>query len=260
MRPDGTGLKMIWDLGLLNRDWVTHTPTGTVHEENVVVVPERMINLDHRKTDRLVAAMFNKYSLILPLIEPGSRVLDACAGAGFGASFLAGSGHDVTAMDANLQWAKLREGGNEIKCAEMDLFDFKDDEGFDAITMVDAIEHFKGSHQIPALRHLYSLLKPGGWFLIDTPNVQVSGRMCLEHPSCLSWADFLERFEKMGEWSEYQRYLITWEHAKKVRSKKGEVEAMGHRGFSIIHRMDINKVPAYEQNQDQVILGRKPLE
>ncbi len=237
-------LKRVWSNELLGYDWKTDTVKYDHTEENEVAIPERMVMLGHPKKDRLISGMLCKYSLLLPFLPSSGHIVDACAGAGFGSAMFAHSGYKVTAMDARLKWAKFRDN---IACAETDLFKFSLDVPADAIVMIDAVEHFKKSHQLPALQHLYSLLKPEGLFLIDTPRVSVSGRQGKEHPSCLSWEDFLIAFQSMGKWKWYQRYLIMFE----VPGPPGSS------GFSVLRRILGNETPEYVRGQDQVILGMK---
>jgi SAM-dependent methyltransferase len=234
-----------WNKKLLETEW-EYAPHKHEHTpQNRITIPERMVVLEHPKRDRLVTGMFYKYSLILPLLPPEGRILDACSGAGFGASTLAASGYEVVAMDAQLPYARWRQN---ITCVEEDIHNFHTNGGdlYDAIVMVDAIEHLKGSHQIPALQHLYSLLKPGGWFLIDTPRVRNSGRQSGSHPSCLNWDDFLKRFQTAGEWSEYQRYLLSFEHPVK-----------GGPGFTISTRVRGEPPEGIPNGADQIIIGKK---
>lgn len=232
----------IWNSYLLQKDWKTDNKRFAHTDETEVAIPELLISRDHPKKDRLISTMLSKYSLLLPLLPPNGHIVDACAGAGFGSAILAHSGYKVTAMDAKLKWAKFRDG---IDCAEMDLFKFSLDTPADAVVMIDAVEHFKKSHQVPALQHLYNSLKPEGLFLIDTPRVFVSGRQGKEHPSCLSWEDFLSAFLRMGEWKWYQRYLIRFE-----APNRGS-------GFSVLRRVLGNETPEYGKGYDQVIIGRK---
>ena len=239
---------LAWNNELLNRKWQSAIKKYEHTEENEVTVPERMVCLDHPKKERLVTGMFYKYSLILPLLPPSGRVLDACAGSGFGASLLAESGYDVTAMDPTLTWAKYRDN---ITLAETNILDFEPENGelFDGITMIDAIEHLKAGTQIAALQNMYKWLKPGGWFLIDTPRVETSGYQSMYHPSCLNWDDLLVRVQAAGEWSEYQRYLLSFEYPL---CRGG--------GFTVCQRILQDEEPEWakgKHGQDQIIIARK---
>ena len=235
-----------WNDKLLNTEWEYAAVRFEHTEQNRITIPERMVVLDHPKRDRLVTGMLYKYSMILPLLPPGGRVLDACAGSGFGASLLAASGYEVVAMDARLPWAKVRDN---ITCVETDIKEFHTNGGdlYDAVLLIDAIEHLKGQHQVGILQHLYTLVKPGGYFLIDTPRVQKSGRQSGSHPSCLSWDDLLTRVLSTGPWSEYQRYLLSFVHP----IKDGP-------GFTIAHRIQGDPPEDIPNGQDQIIIARKP--
>lgn len=235
-----------WNSNLLNTKW-EYAPIRYMHtEQNRITIPERMVVLDHPKRDRLVTGMLYKYSMILPFLPPEGRILDACAGSGFGASLLASSGYEVVAMDSRLPWAKTREN---ITCVETDIKEFHTNGGelYDAVVMIDAIEHLKGQHQVGILQHLYSLIKPGGHFLIDTPRVKESGRQSQSHPSCLNWDDLLKRVLSAGEWAEYQRYLITFVHPLK-----------GGAGFTIANRINGDPPEDIAHGQDQIIIAKKP--
>ena len=235
-----------WNAKLLNTKWSFAAHRYQHTEENRITIPERMVVLNHPKRDRLVTGMLYKYSMILPFLPPEGRILDACAGSGFGASLLASSGYEVVAMDARLPYAQERDN---IPCVETDIKEFHTNGGdlYDAIVMIDAIEHLKGQHQVEILQHLYSLIKPGGYFLMDTPRVEVSGRQSGSHPSCLSWDDMLKRVLSAGSWSEYQRYLLTFVHPIK-----------GGAGFTIANRIQGDPPEDIPNGQDQIIIARKP--
>lgn len=160
-------------------------------------IPERLLALQHPKANRLISGMLQKYGLLLPYLRSGS-VADLCCGSGFGAAYLAMHGYKVTALDAteaNLARSTRKRSGFKIVAGN--LFKTKPTPQ-DAVTFVDALEHFPQALQAQALQHVRNWLKPRGILLLDTPLAPVSYRQSRAHPWVLSWDDLGSLVERAG--------------------------------------------------------------
>lgn len=179
------------------------------------VVPERMISMGHAKNRRLTGGMIKKYGMILPLVEPRSRILDVCSGSGWGSYYMAKSGHNVIGVDHDtdlLELCELRDANN-LKYIYSDIFELDLEEQFDAITCVDAIEHFTQEDQIRVMRKIDEHLKPGGLLMIDTPwGVIESRRTGKGHLWELSWGDFEDLIKHTLYFDWMRRFVILYEH------------------------------------------------
>lgn len=128
-----------------------------------------------------------RYQLALNYIAPNAQVLDAACGAGYGSNYLAVNSRCemVTGLDVNehaLAWAEeyFKSEKNIFLKADL-LSDFSSllpVKQFDVITSFETIEHLREDHTF--LKQIFKLLKPGGVFLISSPNEEVIP--CLQNP------------------------------------------------------------------------------
>ena len=119
----------------------------------------------------------------------GGRWLDVGFGNGALLTTAAEFGYDATGIDARpAVVTAMRSLGYPARCVE--FTDFRDEEGFDVISMADVLEHMPFPRQ--ALRHAAGLLKPGGLVFISMPNMD-----------CLIWR-LLDRQESNPYWAELE--------------------------------------------------------
>lgn len=202
------------------------------------VIPERMIALNHPKAHRLVTGMLLKYGLLTHYVRRGC-VLDLCCGAAFGASYLAQQGYHVTAVDSTaetLGWAQHREGIQIIHSNIM-----RERYGtFNAVTLVDALEHFLQEDQPKVMNVIFDHLQPGGIALIDTPLVRTSHRQSSKHRWVLSWDDLAKLAEDAGLEIVGRYTLATFRDE-----------------YPVLLRVLPNEVPAVHENSDQILIARR---
>lgn len=186
--------------------WAKHVPDRAAIMERAI--PERMINLKHGKVARMLNSTSQKYSALYPYLVRGDRVLDMCSGSGFGAMLMSRSGYAVTAVDYYTEILEYREG---IKVYNVNLLteDLSRLGQFEAVTMIDAIEHFdlEGQHRI--MNQAFGVLKRNGLLLIDTPNSDETGKRGRHHLREMTWRDFGSLVEESGFVVE-KRYAISW--------------------------------------------------
>jgi SAM-dependent methyltransferase len=100
----------------------------------------------------------------------GKRVIDMACGEGYGSDVLAGTALSVVGVDAHPEaheHARLRYRRANLRF-ERDLIE-SFSEPADAIVFLQTIEHLTDPRA--ALEHFRSLVGPGGWLFVSTPNV-----------------------------------------------------------------------------------------
>lgn len=132
-----------------------------------------MTEYDNRRyalLNRFDASHLEKVDRLLDL-QPGGRVLEVGCGAGHLTQVLADRGIDIIGVDPNPNAAELA-GSERVQTMRGEALDFEDD-SFDAIVSVHAIEH------IPALEvalvEMARVLRPGGEALFIYPAEPIMG-------------------------------------------------------------------------------------
>ncbi|GAB4539644.1 MAG: hypothetical protein Fur002_05080 [Anaerolineales bacterium] len=111
----------------------------------------------------------------LPLIKHKAKdapILDLGCGQGFMLRYLQSVGFtNLTGVDVSAEQVEVAQarGFNAIHA---DVFDFlkTSENEYEIITAIDIIEHFKKEELLDLLALIHKALKPGGVFVIQTPN------------------------------------------------------------------------------------------
>jgi len=149
-----------------------------------------MLATESPKRYRILNGMARKYETVLPYVRPGDRVLDLCAGSGFGSQILANSGLRVVALDRYPDCLPYRTG---IEIVKANVLETVPDMGvFDAVTWIDAIEHFRLPDQNIILDRIRGWLKPEGVLIVDTPISDTGGLKNQRHVHEHTWQSFGE--------------------------------------------------------------------
>ena len=101
-------------------------------------------------------------------------VLDAGGGTGRVAQFFRDQAAQIVVADQTIKMlreARKKEGIQPL-CTYVERMPF-DDNIFDRIIMVDALHHVV--NQVNTANELWRILKPGGWIVIEEPNIRVFG-------------------------------------------------------------------------------------
>lgn len=112
----------------------------------------------------------DKVDKLLPL-EPGSRVLEVGCGSGHLTRRMAERGVDIVGIDANPQAGDV-SGSDRVCTMHAEDLAF-DDDSFDAIISVHAIEHIPALEM--ALSEMARVLRPGGKALLIYPAEPIMG-------------------------------------------------------------------------------------
>lgn len=126
----------------------------------------------HESTDHEVQSLVRMLNL-----RPGVRVLDLCCGYGRHAIPLAARGCHVVGIDLSrplLDHAQrdALEQSIEVDWLQADARALPLDEGFDvALNLFTAFGYFaKEGENLQVLQEVFEVLRPGGWFVLDTVN------------------------------------------------------------------------------------------
>lgn len=109
-------------------------------------------------------------AVLTPHLAPGSRLLDAGAGAGHLANRLAALGHEVVGIDQSAGFVDYANA-HAADGARFQLGDITDlpfpVASFDAVVAGEVLEHVGDDAR--AIAELHRVLKPAGWCLISVP-------------------------------------------------------------------------------------------
>jgi 2-polyprenyl-3-methyl-5-hydroxy-6-metoxy-1,4-benzoquinol methylase len=162
-----------------------------------------------------LAAFDGRYARMLQVIRPYRQLgtlLEVGCGAGF---FLKAAERDgwrvsgLEVMQAGVEFAR-RQLGLEVRSAAVEDADLPAD-SYDIIAMFDVIEHLSDPHC--TLERIRTLLRPGGWLIITTPNFEALSRRWLGKPwAVLSPAEHLYYFSQdtLGAMLRKAGYGVVW--------------------------------------------------
>ena len=107
------------------------------------------------------------YAKFLPLLSPGSRILDLGCGIGRDSQYFESLGHCVTAIDGSKEMVRFANAILKVPARVM-LFSEVDFEGeFDAVWAAASLIHIPRDELGDILDRVYRALKPGGIFFLN---------------------------------------------------------------------------------------------
>ena len=104
------------------------------------------------------------------LASPPGGLLDVGCGTGVFLRLAQGRGWEVTGTELS-PYAARAAGGNGLRVLEGEIWEANFPAGaFDVVTCWHAIEH--ASHPRRVIEEMYRVLRPGGWLVLATPNLE----------------------------------------------------------------------------------------
>lgn len=118
----------------------------------------------------------HRYSAVAPLLS-GKVVLDAACGTGYGSYILARNAKQVIGIDIDpetVAYAKEKYTADGLEFREMSIDSLQfPDAFFDAVISFETIEHVSEELQHIFLEQVRRVLKPDGFFVVSTPDLDV---------------------------------------------------------------------------------------
>lgn len=175
---------------------------------------ERILETDNAK---MVRSHRERYHLIRRYLKPNDRVLDCATGTGYGAALLAkhcGSVDGVDLSDVAIKFARDNYHAKNLRFQVGSAYQLPfADSTFDVFCSIETIEHVDKPDQL--VKEAIRVLKPGGLFIVSTPNRVISNLKSQERPanpfhlfewSFLEMRDFLARhFSNVTYWGQRVR-------------------------------------------------------
>lgn len=168
---------------------------------------------------QLIRSHLQRYKFALQYVRPDSHVLDCACGSGYGSYLLSSSVAQVTGIDLspvaihycretfkapNLKFTEGSAEALQVPSNSIDLF-----------CSIETIEHIPNPDRL--VKEAKRVLKPGGRFLVSTPNRVNSGLVSGERPAnpfhLVEWS--LKEFDKLLR-QEFQRISY---FGQRIRSK-----------------------------------------
>lgn len=133
------------------------------------------IDLQTTEYSEVVMEHLHRYQSVLDLVE-GKTVLDAACGSGYGTKLLAEKAKKVVGIDIDAEViTRLRKEemkNTSFQCMSVEEMDFENN-SFDVVVSFETIEHIDEAAQNAFLAEIRRVLKPDGYLIISTPNVDV---------------------------------------------------------------------------------------
>ena len=107
---------------------------------------------------------------VSPLLEQNSRVLEVGAGIGCTVKVFEKHGFQAEGIDPGGDFLDFSKQKLHANVRVTNLYELPKQNDFDAVLLVHVIEHLRSPKE--ALQHIAGLLKPGGMFYVECPNLQ----------------------------------------------------------------------------------------
>jgi len=112
------------------------------------------------------------------ILHPSSKILDAGSSSGEFVYLAKKQGHRAFGLEANIPYAEFSIKSLEIEVTNAAFSQYKGGNDFDCITLFHVLEHLE--YPLRDLTHLSQCLKPGGFIVIEVPNIAYNN-MALHH-------------------------------------------------------------------------------
>lgn len=115
-----------------------------------------------------------RYKFVAKMIKASDRVLEVGSGSGLGSLFLGQFADSVLGIDVKgveVDEARNLNQRDNVAFEVADLFDLRDESGFDVVVSLDVIEHLSVEEGRRLLKAKRQLLRPGGMLIVGTPSI-----------------------------------------------------------------------------------------
>jgi 2-polyprenyl-3-methyl-5-hydroxy-6-metoxy-1,4-benzoquinol methylase len=140
-------------------------------------IPERTLITDLEHLPKEQQCYFRPYEWAGQQLK-GLDVLDVCCGIGAAANYFAKFARRIKGIDNSHVAIRFAKDRFERIGLEFDIADATDlhypRESFDAVTFIEAVEHFTAYDQQLVLSEIYRVLKPNGKVFFSTPNRELT--------------------------------------------------------------------------------------
>ncbi len=193
---------------------------------------ERIIpgNFDNKIQYLIYLRHLFAYEYALSFIQENANVLEVGCGEGYGTFFLSKHAKKVTGIDVDedsILDARKKYEGNNCSFQKYDGFTIPfDDSSFDLIVSFQVIEHVQNVDRY--LKEIKRVLKPGGTFLLTTPN-----RHYRLKPGQKPWNSF------------HLREYLPEELEKELKNIFDDAKIIGIRAQDEIQKIEFERVKKY---------------
>ena len=154
-------------------------------------MPEEISSSDHMSNMHL-----ERYKFAIPFVNH-KEVMDIACGEGYGSNLLTETADKVTGIDIDpetIEYAskKYKKDNLFFGVGNVEKIE-KPNESIDVIISFETIEHVKSKTQKKFIKEVWRVLKPGGIFIVSTPDKDMGGEGYNEFHLCeLTKAQFLK--------------------------------------------------------------------
>ncbi|MCC7407310.1 MAG: class I SAM-dependent methyltransferase [Phycisphaeraceae bacterium] len=135
-----------------------------------------------------------RYKFVARMLRPRDRVLEVGCGSGLGAVFLAQHAKEVVGLDVKqyeIDEARALCRRKNVTFSVGDFFALSADDPFDAVVMLDVIEHMHEPQGRELVRQAARVLTPGGMLILGTPSLY-----SYPHQGALSQASHVKCYDQ----------------------------------------------------------------
>lgn len=212
---------------------------------------ERYISEVFDDDSEISLSHIKRYEFARKYVSSNCMVLDVACGKGYGSKILFGVAEKVVGIDidvATISAARKKYKENNLSFIVGDASNINFPDGFfDCVVSFETIEHLNKRKQKIFLKEVYRLLKPGGIFIVSTPDKDVYGRGYNEyHEHEFSRSEFVKFLRK-----KFNDIVLFGQDIRVYKSKislkiRKSLEFLRH-VFGIIGIKDI--IPKYLRNK-----------
>jgi len=196
------------------------------------------------------------------MLSKNAKILEIGSGKGNMLRYLKNEGCQVTGIDANKEYIDFgkKELGVEITMMSGDQLEFNDN-SFDIVMSFDVLEHIPNSDK--HLEEVRRVLKPGGYYLLQTPNKWLNIPFEIVHQKSLTkyktyhcslhnfW-EIKKRFRKHNFETSFVDIPVVNDFFKQKIKK-----FFGHAGLLLIRIINPDKLPTFLKTNFYIVAKLK---